>query len=123
MPTVFQALFRADTLRNWYLVVSGCGLSFWHLLVVGVVVFAVVCLWSCFSLTKSIDLHHTHPPTIQDDSHDAHRLTMKCWWWVVLVVLKLTSPRTNRNPLTHEPTPTYHASNHQATMVSVSIHR
>ena len=30
---------------------------------------------------------------------------MKCWW--VVLVLRLTSLCTNRNPLTHQPTPTY----------------
>ena len=38
---------------------------------------------------------YTHPPTLQGLCADVHRVTLKCWWWV-LVAVGPTSPRTNR---------------------------
>ena len=106
IPMAFQPFI--DTLRT-YLVPGGFGL--WTIVVALTCCCCCCCCCCCvllvmFSLAPSTDLHHTHPLPVQGSCHDAYRLTMRCYWWVVLV-LRLTSPRTNRNPLTHQLTPTY----------------
>ena len=59
---VFEPFIDTLLIRTWYLVAFGCGLpvSFWHLLVVVV----VVCYWLYFSLATSTDRYiiRTHPP-------------------------------------------------------------
>ena len=102
---VFQPLVDTLQVRTWYLVTLGCGLPGIFLALTYVLL--LLCVVGFMFFTCHIHRSISYPPIHHTKfCQDADRLTMKCWWWVVVKV-RLTSPCTNRNPLTHQPTPTY----------------